>query len=64
METFMAKAVIDLSNEKESLQEAKSKFKIVMQFYQYVPKGATIETADPHDFFVLWQGFCKDFKVP
>ncbi|XP_046738030.1 formin-2-like isoform X2 [Diprion similis] len=62
MELFLGKAVIDLANEKEGLQEARLKFKVVMQFYQYVPKGATLDTADPHDFFVLWLSFCKDFK--
>ncbi|XP_048506416.1 protein cappuccino isoform X2 [Athalia rosae] len=62
MEAFLGRAGVDLANERESLQEARAKFKIVMQFYQYVPKGATLDTADPHDFFILWLTFCKDFK--
>ncbi|XP_015600677.1 formin-2 [Cephus cinctus] len=62
MDSFLNRAVVELANEKEALQEAKIKFKAVMQFYQYVPKGATLDTADPNDFFVLWLGFCQDFK--
>lgn len=62
MDSFLSRAVIELANEKEGLQEARTKFKIVMQFYQFVPKGATLDTADPNDFFVLWLNFCQDFK--
>lgn len=63
MDSFLNRAVTELANEKEGLQEARNKFRAVMIFYQYVPKAATIETADPHDFFIPWLTFCKDFKV-
>lgn len=63
VDAFMTKASADLTNGKEQLLEAKHKFKEVMRFYQFIPKGATIETAEPHDFFNLWLGFCRDFKV-
>lgn len=59
----MARASIELANEKEELLEAKNRFKAVMRFYQFIPKGATLETAEPYDFFNLWLGFCRDFKV-
>ncbi|XP_044578585.1 protein diaphanous homolog 1-like isoform X1 [Cotesia glomerata] len=62
METFLARARNELANEKENLQEARARFKAVMLFYQYVPKGTSIDTADPKDFFGLWISFCKDFK--
>lgn len=59
----MARASTELASEKEELSEAKNKFKAVMQFYQFIPKGATLDTAEPYDFFNLWLGFCRDFKV-
>ncbi|KAK0074270.1 hypothetical protein PV325_008580 [Microctonus aethiopoides] len=62
METFLNRARNELQNERENLQEARAKFKTVMHFYQYVPKGTTIDKADPKDFFQLWMSFCKDFK--
>ncbi|KAG7213944.1 hypothetical protein KM043_003141 [Ampulex compressa] len=62
MDAFFASAVTELANEKEALQEARNKFKAVMQFYQYVPKGATLDTADPNAFFLLWLAFSRDFK--
>lgn len=63
VDSFMASASTELANEKEELLEAKNKFKAIMQFYQFIPKGATLETAEPYDFFNLWLGFCRDFKV-
>ncbi|XP_070158730.1 formin-2 isoform X5 [Polyergus mexicanus] len=62
IDSFMARASIELANEKEELLEAKNRFKAVMRFYQFIPKGATLETAEPYDFFNLWLGFCRDFK--
>ncbi|XP_043267190.1 uncharacterized protein [Venturia canescens] len=62
MDCFLNRARTELSSEKECFQEARAKFKAVMQFYQFVPKGATLDTADPKDFFLLWLSFCKDFK--
>ncbi|XP_029680918.1 formin-2-like isoform X2 [Formica exsecta] len=62
VDSFMARASIELANEKEELLEAKNRFKAVMRFYQFIPKGATLETAEPYDFFNLWLGFCRDFK--
>ncbi|XP_070158727.1 formin-2 isoform X2 [Polyergus mexicanus] len=63
IDSFMARASIELANEKEELLEAKNRFKAVMRFYQFIPKGATLETAEPYDFFNLWLGFCRDFKI-
>lgn len=63
VDLFVTKAGTDLASKKEELQEAKNKFKSVMRFYQFIPKGTTLETAEPHDFFNLWLGFCRDFKV-
>lgn len=63
VDSFVKKANIELASEKEDLLEAKNKFKAVMKFYQFVPKGSTLETAEPYDFFILWLGFCRDFKV-
>lgn len=63
VDAFVARAYTELASEKEELLEAKSKFKAVMQFYQFTPKGATLNTAEPYDFFNLWLGFCRDFKV-
>lgn len=60
---FMTRANTELASEKEELLEAKNKFKAVMKFYQFIPKGATMETAEPYDFFNLWLSFCRDFKV-
>lgn len=62
MDSFLKEAVTELASEKKSLQEAKSKFRGVMLYYQYIPKGCTIDSADPHDFFMLWLTFCQDFK--
>uniref|UniRef100_A0A0C9QYA8 Capu protein n=1 Tax=Fopius arisanus TaxID=64838 RepID=A0A0C9QYA8_9HYME len=62
IEGFLGSARSELNNEKENLQEVRVKFKAVMHFYQYVPKGATVDTADPKDFFLLWLPFCRDFK--
>lgn len=61
--SFVTKANTELASEKEELLEAKNKFKAVMKFYQFVPKGSTLETAEPYDFFNLWLSFCRDFKV-
>lgn len=61
--SFVARASTELANGKEELLEAKNRFRAVMRFYQFVPKGATMETAEPYDFFNLWLGFCRDFKV-
>lgn len=64
MDAFFRVARAELANEQEALLDAKSKFKAVMQFYQYTPKGAkNLDVADPSAFFVLWLGFCQDFKV-
>lgn len=63
VDSFVARATTELASGKQELQEARNKFKAVMRFYQFVPKGATMETAEPHDFFYLWLGFCRDFKV-
>lgn len=62
MDSFFREAAEELANEQEALLEAKNKFKAVMQFYQYTPKGRNLDTADPSAFFILWLGFCKDFK--
>ncbi|XP_008545442.1 protein diaphanous homolog 1 isoform X2 [Microplitis demolitor] len=62
MDTFLTRARNELINEKENLQEARARFKAVMLFYQYIPKGTSVDTADPKDFFGLWISFCKDFK--
>ncbi|XP_015436894.1 PREDICTED: formin-2-like isoform X2 [Dufourea novaeangliae] len=62
MNSFFREATAELANEQEAMQEARSKFKAVMQFYQYTPKGASLDTADPNAFFVLWLGFCQDLK--
>ncbi|XP_019884812.2 protein cappuccino-like [Camponotus floridanus] len=43
VDSFVARANIELANEKEELLEAKNRFKAVMRFYQFVPKGATME---------------------
>lgn len=63
VDSFVARASNELANEKEELLEAKNKFKAVMKFYQFIPKGATFDTAEPYDFFNLWLSFCRDFKV-
>lgn len=64
MDAFFRVARAELANEQEALLDAKSKFKAVMQFYQYTPKGAkNLDAADPSAFFILWLGFCQDFKV-
>lgn len=63
VDSFMTRANADLKSGQEQLLEAKNKFKDVMRFYQFIPKGATMDTAEPHDFFNLWLGFCRDFKV-
>jgi len=63
VDSFVERASTELANEKEELLEAKNKFKAVMRFYQYIPKGATLDTAEPYDFFNLWLAFCRDFKV-
>lgn len=63
MDAFFREATAELANEQEALVEARNKFKAVMQFYQYTPKGATLDTADPNAFFVLWLGFCQELKV-
>ena len=63
MDAFLKRANSELNTEKENFLEARAKFKTVMQFYQFVPKGATLDTADPKDFFMLWLNFCGDFKV-
>ncbi|CAK9830261.1 Protein cappuccino [Anthophora retusa] len=62
MDTFFREAAAELVNEQEALLEAKNKFKAVMQFYQYTPKGKNLDTADPNHFFTLWLSFCQDFK--
>ncbi|XP_057327250.1 protein diaphanous homolog 1-like isoform X2 [Microplitis mediator] len=62
MDTFLTRARNELVSEKENLQEARARFKAVMLFYQYIPKGTSVDTADPKDFFGLWISFCKDFK--
>ena len=62
MDAFFREATAELANEQEALVEARNKFKAVMQFYQYTPKGATLDTADPNAFFVLWLGFCQELK--
>lgn len=62
VDSFVKKANTELASEKEDLLEAKNKFKAVMKFYQFIPKGSTLETAEPYDFFNLWLGFCRDFK--
>lgn len=61
--SFLTRANSELASEKEDLLEAKSRFKAVMKFYQFIPKGSSLETAEPYDFFNLWLGFCRDFKV-
>lgn len=63
MDSFFGEAAAELANEQEAMAEAKSKFKAAMQFYQYTPKGTTMDAADPSAFFVFWLGFCQDFKV-
>lgn len=63
MDAFISEANVELANEQEALQEARSKFKAVMVFYQYNPKGSKLDNADPNAFFVLWLGFCQDLKV-
>nr|XP_031845029.1 formin-2 [Nomia melanderi] len=62
MDSFFSEANVELANEQEALQEARSKFKAVMLFYQYTPKGSSLDNADPNAFFVLWLGFCQDLK--
>ncbi|XP_043488934.1 formin-2-like [Polistes fuscatus] len=62
MNTFFTSATTELENENKALVKAKKKFKSVMQFYQFVPKNATLDTADPNQFFSLWFNFCHDFK--
>lgn len=63
MDAFFHEARAELANEQQALLEARSKFKAVMQFYQYKPKGTNLDAADPNAFFALWLGFCQDFKV-
>lgn len=63
VDSFLERATTELANEKEELLEAKNKFKAVMQYYQFTPKGASLETVEPYDFFNLWISFCRDFKV-
>ena len=63
VDSFLSRANTELASEKEDLLEAKNKFKAVMKFYQFIPKGSTLETAEPYDFFNLWLSFCRDFKV-
>lgn len=62
MDALLKGATAELASEREALQEAKSKFKAAMQYYQYVPKGTTLDDADPNAFFGLWLSFCQDFK--
>lgn len=63
MDSVFRKAAAELANEQEALLDAKNKFKAVMQFYQYTPKGSkNLDTVDPNSFFILWLGFCQDFK--
>ncbi|KAL0113159.1 hypothetical protein PUN28_012381 [Cardiocondyla obscurior] len=62
VDAFIKRANTELTSEKEDLLEAKNKFKAVMKFYQFIPKGSTLDTAEPYDFFNLWLGFCRDFK--
>ncbi|XP_076226834.1 uncharacterized protein LOC116432389 [Nomia melanderi] len=62
MDSFFSEANVELANEQEALQEARSKFKALMLFYQYTPKGSSLDNADPNAFFVLWLGFCQDLK--
>lgn len=62
MDSFFREAAAELANEREALLEAKREFKAVMQFYQYTPKGTSLDAADPNAFFVLWLRFCRDFK--
>ena len=62
MDSFFQEAAEELANEQEALLDAKNKFKAVMQFYQYTPKGSNLDAADPNAFFIMWLGFCKDFK--
>lgn len=63
MDAFFREARAELANEQQALLEARGKFKAVMQFYQYKPKGTNLDAADPNAFFALWLGFCQDFKV-
>lgn len=64
MDSIFREAAAELTNEQEALLDAKNKFKAVMQFYQYTPKGSkNLDTVDPNSFFILWLGFCQDFKV-
>lgn len=63
MDLFLSEAQKELTTQKDSLNEAKNKFIAMMQFYQFKPKGSTIEKADPNEFFVHWITFCRDFKV-
>lgn len=63
MNAFFREARAELANEQQALLEARGKFKAVMQFYQYKPKGTNLDAADPNAFFSLWLGFCQDFKV-
>ncbi|XP_031781732.1 protein cappuccino isoform X2 [Nasonia vitripennis] len=62
MDAFLTRAHKELTNEAYAFQDARTKFKAVMQFYQYIPKGSTLDTAEPKDFFILWVSFCQDFK--
>ncbi|XP_076654963.1 uncharacterized protein LOC143360204 [Halictus rubicundus] len=62
MDSFVREATTELANEQEAFQDARSKFKAVMRFYQYTPRGSSLDQADPSAFFVLWLGFCQDFK--
>lgn len=62
MDAFFREARAELANEQQALLEARGKFKAVMQFYQYKPKGTNLDAADPNAFFALWLGFCQDFK--
>lgn len=64
MDSVFREAAAELANEQEALLDAKNKFKAVMQFYQYTPKGSkNLDTVDPNSFFIFWLGFCQDFKV-
>ncbi|KAI5752151.1 hypothetical protein M8J77_014304 [Diaphorina citri] len=38
------------------------RFKSVLKFYQYIPKGIPESDVTPKDLFMLWAPFCHDFK--
>uniref|UniRef100_A0A8D9AFP6 Protein cappuccino n=1 Tax=Cacopsylla melanoneura TaxID=428564 RepID=A0A8D9AFP6_9HEMI len=62
METCIKTAKNALTEQLENLEDCTKRFKSVLKFYQYIPKGVAENEVTPKDLFVLWAPFCHDFK--